>query len=66
MKYTAEYKWKDVEFNFQENYEPLDFVRNNEEFDFFTNENGKLVIDIHLVVRLMSECYRDMLEKNYL
>jgi hypothetical protein len=55
-----------VEFNFQETYEPLDFVRNNEEFDFFTKENGKVVIDIHLVIRLMSECYRDMLEKNYL
>ena len=66
MKYTAEYKGKDVEFNFQETYEPLDFVRNNEDFDFFTKENGKVVIDIHLVVRLMSECYRDMLENNYL
>lgn len=66
MKYTAEYKWKDVEFNFQETYEPLDFVRNNEDFDFFTKENGKVVIDIHLVVRLMSECYADMLENNYL
>ena len=66
MKYTAEFKWKDVEFNFQENYEPLDFVRNNEDFDFFTKENGKVVIDIHLVVRLMAECYRDMLEQNYL
>jgi hypothetical protein len=55
-----------VEFNFQENYEPLDFVRNNEDFDFFTKENGKVVIDIHLVVRLMAECYRDMLEQNYL
>ena len=66
MKYTAEFKGNDVEFNFQENYEPLDFVRNNEDFDFFTKENGKVVIDIHLVVRLMAECYRDMLEKNYL
>ena len=66
MKYTAEYKGKDVEFNFQETYEPLDFVRNNEEFDFFTKVNGKVVIDISLVVRLMSECYRDMLENNYL
>lgn len=66
MKYTAEFKGSDAEFNFQETYEPLDFVRNNEEFDFFTKENGKVVIDIHLVIRLMSECYRDMLEKNYL
>jgi hypothetical protein len=55
-----------VEFNFQETYEPLDFVRNNEDFDFFTKVNGKVVIDISLVVRLMSECYRDMLENNYL
>ena len=66
MKYTATYKGKDVEFNFQETYEPLDFVRNNEDFDFFTKEWDKVVIDIHLVVRLMSECYRDMLEENYL
>ena len=55
-----------MEFNFQETYEPLDFVRNNEDFDFFTKENGNVVIDIHLVVRLMSECYSNMLSENYL
>lgn len=66
MRYIATYKWEERTFNFQENYEPLDFVRNNEDFDFFTKENGKVVIDIHLVIRLMSECYSNMLSENYL
>ena len=66
MKYNVFYKGNTYSFNFDPKYDPMDFVRNNEEFDFFTKENGKVVIDIHLVIRLMSECYRDMLEKNYL
>ena len=66
MKYTAIYKWEQMEFNFQETYEPLDFVRNNDTVDLFTKENWKVIIDYPLVIRLMSECYKDMLEKNYL
>lgn len=66
MKYTAEFKGKDVEFNFQETYEPLDFVRNNEDVDLFKKEGGKIEIDYELVIRLMSECYKDLLTKNYL
>lgn len=66
MKYTATYKWEEMEFNFQETYEPLDFVRNNDTVDLFTKENWKVIIDYPLVIRLMSECYKDMLEKNYL
>ena len=66
MKYTATYKWEEIEFNFQETYEPLDFVRNNDTVDLFTKENWKVIIDYPLVIRLMSECYKDMLEKNYL
>ena len=66
MKYTAEYKGKDVEFNFQETYEPLDFVRNNEDVDLFTKSEWKIIIDIPLVIRLMSECYKNLLETNYL
>lgn len=66
MKYTATYKWEQMEFNFQETYEPLDFVRNNDTVDLFTKENWKVIIDYPLVIRLMSECYKDMLEKNYL
>lgn len=66
MKYNAEFKWEPREFNFQETYEPLDFIRNNEDFDFFTKEKWKVIIDYPLVIRLMSECYKDMLEKNYL
>ena len=66
MKYTANYKWEELEFNFQETYEPLDFVRNNDDVDLFKKEGGKVVIDYELVIRLMSECYKDLLTKNYL
>lgn len=66
MKYTATYKWEEKEFNFQENYEPLDFVRNNEDVDLFTKSEWKIIIDIPLVIRLMSECYKNLLETNYL
>ena len=66
MKYTATYKGEEKEFNFQETYEPLDFVRNNEDVDLFTKVKWEIVIDIPLVIRLMSECYRDLLTKNYL
>jgi len=66
MKYTANYKWEEMEFNFQETYEPLDFVRNNDDVDLFKKEGGKVVIDYELVIRLMSECYKDLLTKNYL
>lgn len=66
MKYTATYKWEEREFNFQENYEPLDFVRNNEDVDLFIKSEWKIIIDIPLVIRLMSECYKNLLETNYL
>ena len=66
MRYTATYKWEERTFNFQENYEPLDFVRNNEDVDLFTKNNWKVEIDYELVIRLMSECYADMLKENYL
>lgn len=66
MKYTATYKWEEREFNFQETYEPLDFVRNNEDVDLFIKSEWKIIIDIPLVIRLMSECYSDMLKENYL
>lgn len=66
MKYTANYKWEELEFNFQETYEPLDFVRNNDDVDLFKKEGGKVVIDYELVIRLMSECYKKLLETNYL
>jgi len=66
MKYTANYKWEEMEFNFQETYEPLDFVRNNDDVDLFKKEGGKVVIDYELVIRLMSECYSNMLRENYL
>jgi len=55
-----------MEFNFQETYEPLDFVRNNDDVDLFKKEGGKVVIDYELVIRLMSECYSNMLRENYL
>ena len=66
MKYIAVYKWEEMKFNFKENYDPLDFVRNNDDVDLFTKNNWKIEIDYELVVRLMSECYRNMLEENYL
>jgi len=66
MKYTATYKWEEREFNFQETYEPLDFIRNNDDVDLFKKEGGKVVIDYELVIRLMSECYKKLLETNYL
>lgn len=66
MKYTATYKWEEREFNFQETYEPLDFVRNNEDVDLFIKSEWKIIIDIPLVIRLMSECYKNLLETNYL
>ena len=66
MKYTATYKWEEMEFNFEPTYEPLDFVRNNDTVDLFTKENWKIIIDYPLVIRLMWECYKDLLTKNYL
>ena len=66
MKYTANYKWEELEFNFQENYEPLDFVRNNDDVDLFTKEWWKIIIDYPLVIKLMTECYKNLLETNYL
>lgn len=65
MKYTATYKWEEMEFNYEPTYDILDFVRNNT-VDLFKNQRGTVVIDNDLVVKLMVECYKDMLEKNYL
>jgi hypothetical protein len=66
MKYTATYKWDELEFNYEPNYEPLDFVRNNDTVELFKKTNWKIEIDYELVIRLMSECYKDLLTKNYL
>jgi hypothetical protein len=66
MKYTAEYKWKEVEFNYEPTYEPMDFIRNNDHIDLFTIENWKPKIDMETVIFLMKMCYSQMLRENYL
>jgi hypothetical protein len=66
MKYNAFYNGNCYEFNFDPKYDPMDFVRNNEDIDFFTIENWKPKINMEAIVEIMSECYREMLEKNYL
>ena len=66
MKYNVFYKGNTYSFNFDPKYDPMDFVRNNEDIDFFTIENWKPKINMEAIVEIMSECYRDMLEKNYL
>ena len=66
MRYNVFYKGNTYSFNFDPKYDPMDFVRNNEDIDFFTIENWKPKINMEAIVEIMSECYRDMLEKNYL
>ena len=61
MKYTANYNWKEVELNFNPKYDPLDFLRNNDVFDTEDEE-----LNMEKIIELMVECYKDMLEKNYL
>ena len=61
MKYTANYNWKEVELNFNPKYDPLDFLRNNDVFDTEDEE-----LNMKKIIELMVECYKDMLEKNYL
>ena len=46
MKYTANYKWDELEFNYEPNYEPLDFVRNNDTVELFKKTNWKIEIDL--------------------
>ena len=60
MKYTATLEWKQVELNFNPKYDPLDFLRNNEIFEDAENVDMKVILD------LMVQCYKDMLEENYL
>lgn len=60
MKYTATLEWKQVELNFSPKYDPLDFLRNNDIFEDAEN------IDMKVILELMEQCYKDMLEKNYL
>lgn len=66
MKYTATIKWEKVELNYDPKYEPLDFLRNNDELNLFTIENWKPKIDMETVLQLMVECYKNLLETNYL
>lgn len=47
-------------------YDPQDFVRNNDIQDLFLVENWDWKINMELVVRLMQECYKQLLETNYL
>lgn len=60
MKYTATLEWKQVKLNFSPKYDPLDFLRNNDIFEDAEN------IDMKVILELMEQCYKDMLEKNYL
>jgi hypothetical protein len=66
MKYNAFYKGRTYSFNYDPKYEPMDFIRNNDDIDFFKVEDWKPVINMEAVVEIMIECYKDMLEKNYL
>ena len=61
MKYTATLDWKEVELNFNPKYNPLDFLRNNDVFEADDEE-----LNMEKIIKLMVECYKDMLEKNYL
>lgn len=60
MKYEATLNWKKVELDFSPKYDPLDFLRNNDVFEDTEN------IDMKVILELMEQCYKDMLEKNYL
>lgn len=66
MKYNAFYKGHTYSFNYDPKYEPMDFIRNNEDIDFFKVVDWKPVINMEAVVEIMIECYKDMLEKNYI
>ena len=66
MKYTAMVKGKELELNFEPTYDPMDFIRNNDELDLFRIENWKLEIDMKNVLEIMVQCYKDLLIKNYL
>ena len=66
MKYNAFYKGQTYSYNFDPKYDPMDFIRNNEDIDFFVVENWKLRIKMEDVIEIMWECYKDLLLKNYL
>ena len=66
MKYNAFYKGQTYSYNFDPKYDPMDFIRNNEDINFFTIENWKLKIKMEDVIEIMWECYKDLLLKNYL
>jgi hypothetical protein len=44
----------------------MDFIRNNEEINFFKIEDWKPKINMEAVIEIMWECYKNLLEKNYL
>ena len=66
MKYNAYYKGTTYEFNFDPKYDPMDFIRNNEDISFFTVVEWKPQINMEAVIEIMWECYKDLLTKNYL
>lgn len=66
MKYNAFYKGNTYSFNFDPKYDPMDFIRNNDDIDFFTVVNWKPQINMEAVIEIMWECYKDLLSKNYL
>ena len=66
MKYTAIIKGNEVKLNYEPTYDPQDFVRNNDIQDLFLVDNWEWKINMELVVRLMQECYKQLLETNYL
>lgn len=65
MKYNAFYKGHCYEFNFDPKYDPMDFIRNNEDINFFKIEDWKPKINMEAVIEIMGECYKDLLFKNY-
>lgn len=66
MKYRATYKWEKFNLEFSPKYDPMDFLRNNDDINFFTIENWEPKIDMEWVINVMVELYREMLEDNYL
>lgn len=66
MKYNVFYKGHTYSYNYDPRYEPMDFIRNNEDINFFMVEDWKPKINMDAVISIMIECYRQMLEQNYL
>lgn len=66
MKYNVFVKGHTYSFNYDPKYEPMDFLRNNDEISFFKIENWVPKVDMKTVIVVMSECYKQLLEENYL